>query len=310
MARNKWEDGLTDLQEDNTSGSAELESRALNLLIDAVGDSQPTGTALRYQRWLLHMGRDLVSTQPAMAGMFRLVNDMLWAADNAVRAEEARLLALGFLQERQVQVADQMERVIARAANYLKRYERVMTYSRSSTVWQALSIQRQQKHEMRVYCSESRPMLEGQTLASELGWAGLEVVLGIDMALFGWLDEVQALIVGADAVSTSGVLNKIGTAALVHAAAERNIPRVVVATSQKFLPSDYVLEQGLRPGDPTELMPVPNKNVHIVNVYFDITPLEEISLVITEEGAWEHGAVVSQLEGLRTYPGLLGRPIA
>lgn len=150
-------------------------------------------------------------------------------------------------------------------------------------------------------------MLEGQTLASELGWAGLEVVMGIDMALFGWLPEVQALIIGADAVSTSGVLNKIGTAALVHAAAERNIPRIVVATSHKFLPNDYVLEQGLRPGDPTELMPVPNKNVHIVNVYFDITPLEEVTVVLTEEGALEHGAVVSRLGGLRTYAGLLGR---
>ena len=53
MARSKWEEALSELREDNISGSAELESRALNLLIDAVGESQATGTALRYQRWLL-----------------------------------------------------------------------------------------------------------------------------------------------------------------------------------------------------------------------------------------------------------------
>ncbi len=311
MARNRWEEGLAGLREDNRSGSAEIEARALNLLIDTIGDSTPTGaltgTALAYRRWLLRISRELVAAQPAMAVLFRLANDMLWASDRAVRAEEARLFALDFLQRRQAAVADEMERLVGYAADYLKRFDRVMTYSRSSTVWRALSLQPARKHELTVYCSESRPMLEGQTLASELGWAGLEVILGIDMALFGWLRDVQALVVGADAISTSGVLNKIGTAPLVEAAASQDVPRIVLSTTSKFLPGEYLLEQGLRGGDPTEVMPVPNKNVRIVNVYFDITPLEKISLVITEEGLLEYAAIVDRLQRVQTYPGLLGR---
>lgn len=306
MARTEWQKSIEELRRDNRSGSMEIEARALDLLVDAIGDSVPRGAA-SYRQWLLRISREVVSAQPSMAVLFRLVDDMLWACHDAGPAEQTRLGALGFLQEHQARKQAALDAVIAAAAEHLASYRTIMTYSRSSTVSSALVAMAGSGCRVRVFCSEGRPMFEGQTLASELAWAGAEVTLGIDMALFGWLPEVNALVLGADSVSVSGVVNKIGTAELVRAAAELEIPRIVLCTTSKFLPNDYFLDRSMRSGDPEEIMPVSGENLTVRNVYFDITPLGLISTVISEGGALDHARLTEELSQIRIYPGLRGR---
>ena len=305
MADKQWQTGLQTLRRDNRSGSAEIESRALELLRDVVSDSIP-GDARTYREWLLRISRELVAAQPSMAGLFRLVNDMLWACEDTVGGENVRLAALNFLQGRQVRSEAALDALAQAASKYLAQYGVIMTYSRSSTVLRAVTAMAEQDRRVQVLCSESRPMCEGQTLASELGWAGIDVALGIDMALFGWLPEADALVLGADSVSDAGVVNKVGTAQLARAAAERGIPRIVLCAATKFLPHDYLLDHGLRVGDPEEIMPISSKNVTVRNVYFEVTPLELISALITEKGPQDPSRLKEGLAQLRTYPGLLG----
>ena len=150
-------------------------------------------------------------------------------------------------------------------------------------------------------------MLEGQTLANELGWAGLDVTMGVDMALFGWLSDTRALLVGADSVSVSGLVNKIGTTQLALAAQRLGIPCIAVCTSHKMLPSDYMIAQSLRAGDPEEIMPVSNENITVRNAYFDVTPLDLFATIITEEGPLGQAELFERLDAVRTYPGLRGR---
>ena len=312
MPKSVWDTGLAEIRQDNRSGSAEIESRALGLLIGAIGDRLPDCTVQHYRRELLRLSRELVAAQPAMAAVFGLVNDMLWASDPATHAEEMRQRALAFLQERQICSQQQLTDVAERAAGHLGQYSTLMTYSRSSTVEHALVLwaerKRRERSRPRLYCSEARPMLEGQTLASEMAWAGLEVTVGIDMALFGWLPETEALVVGADSLSVHGLVNKLGTAPLVRAAEIQGIPRIVLGTSSKFLPSDYVLQQALRSRNSGEIMPEPDdRHLSVSNVYFDITSLTSVSMVIAESGILEHAELLVALDRVRTYPGLLGR---
>lgn len=309
MPRNGWQAAIEELRRDNRSGSMEIEVRALGLLLDAIGDSVPSDVT-DYRRWLLRISREVVAAQPSMAVLFRLLNDMLWACHDALPAERIRLGALTFLQEHQARNQVALGALVDAAAEHLASYRTIMTYSRSSTVLRALTAMAERNLHVRVLCSEGRPMYEGQTLASELGWAGLEVTLGIDMALFGWLPEADALVLGADSVSISGVVNKIGSAELARAAAELDIPRIVLCTSSKFLPNDYLLDQRMPFGDPGEIMPVSSENLTIQNVYFDITPLDLIATVITEDGPLEHARLAEELAQIRTYPGLRGGPVA
>lgn len=309
MPRSRWQTELEQLRRDNRSGASEIERRASELLQDTIGEAVPGDSVQSYRRWLAQLGRDLVAAQPAMAGLFRLVNDLLWACASAPSAEATRQCALTFLQEHRARSAAALEAAAQNAAALLAPYHTLMTYSRSATVLRALTLWARGRRQARVLCSEARPMLEGQTLASELGWAGIEVTLGVDMALFGWLSEAQALVLGADSLSVAGVVNKIGSAELVRAAAAANLPRFVVCTTGKFLPSDYLLDPCLRAGDPEEIMPVSNKNITVRNIYFDLTPLDLISAVITEEGALEPAPLRERLAPLQVYPGLRGKRV-
>jgi translation initiation factor 2B subunit (eIF-2B alpha/beta/delta family) len=305
MAKERWQTRIEELREDNRSGASEIASQALDLLIDAVGDSVPA-SAISYRRWLLRISRDLVAAQPAMALLFRLVNDMLWAADEPVSAEEMRRAALDFLQAHRASSAESLDALAMHAGEYLKRQSAVMTHSRSATVLGVLTRLKELRGSLRVYCGEGRPMLEGQTLASELAWAGIEVVIGVDMALFSWLPEAQSLLVGADSLMADGLVNKLGTHALMHRAYELEIPNIVVCTTDKFLPNDYVVRHSLREGAAEEIMPVSNDNITVRNPYFDVTPLDLVSAVITEKGVLAGLALDDELEAIQTYPGLRG----
>lgn len=50
----------------------------------------------------------------------------------------------------------------------------------------------------------------------------------------------------------------------------------------------------------------PADNIEIRNAYFEVTPLEAFSLVITETGAHNIAKVRSDLAALRIHPGLQG----
>lgn len=305
ISREKWLAQIAPLRQDNTSGASEITARALEMLIDAVGDFAPESPE-RYRDWLLQIGRDLVATQPSMGGLFRLVNDMLWACDTADEAASVRRAALDFLQSYRQERAAALEMLAGEAWNALRSFEAIMTYSRSATLLNVLRNITERGFEPRIYCSEGRPVFEGQTLASELSWLGLDVVLGIDMALFGWLDEVDALVLGADSLSTRGLTNKIGTATLARVASARGIPVTVVCTTEKFLPAEYVVGQELSSGPQEEIMPVSDQEIEVRNVYFDVTPLSEITQVVTEQGALRRRELRDALEAVETYPGLRG----
>lgn len=303
MPRMQWQSELAQLRQDNRANAQEILYRAVDLLIDAIGDSIPGG-AISYRRWLVRTGRELVAAQPTVGELYRLVNDMLWACDEALGGQEIRQQALDFLQGYRATADEALEQLAEYAATALLPYAVMLTYSRSTTLLRAMTALVARKKRFRVICSEGRPASEGQALASELTWAGIEVTLGIDMALFGWLEEANALVLGARSLSRLGVVNKIGSAALVRAAYEREVPCLLLCSTRKFLPGDYLLAQHLVIGPPDEIMPTTSDRLTVRNVQYDITPLDLISTVITEQGALSGDELLRALDVIQTYPGL------
>ncbi|MFO7916503.1 MAG: hypothetical protein R6V13_00280 [Anaerolineae bacterium] len=306
MASTQWESDMEQLRRDNRSGGEEIALRALDLLIDNITETVAEDEE-DYKAWLMQIGRDVIAAQPSMGVLFRLVNDMLWAQDEETDSEAIRQSALRFLQEYREREMQAMQEVVERAAPRLRAYSAVMTYSRSSTVLRVLTSMREDGWRPRVFCSEGRPMLEGQTLANELADGGLRVVFGVDMALFGWMEDVEALVLGADTLAAGGLVNKLGTAELVRAARRHDIPRIVLCTTRKLLPSDYLTSLRFREGPPEEIMPASGEAISIRNRYFDLTPLGQLSVVITEEGVMKKSELRGAFERISTYPGLRGR---
>lgn len=301
MSRSKWESDLAQMRADRYSTSVDRARMALELLTTAVSESEPIG-AISYRKWLLRTGRELIGALPDHATVLRMVNDMLWATDEAVSAAEMHATALRFLQVYQERQMCDEEQLAKHAADRLSDYGAVMVYAHNSLVRRSLILARAHRDSLHVLCSEGRPLLKGTVLAAELSAADVKVTIGVDMALFGWLDRVQALVVGAEALSTEGVLAKLGVAALVGAAVERGIPCYVLCRSVQFLPMGFSLANLVAEGDPSQVMPQDSGAV-VSNVMHSIAPLAPLT-VITEAGELDTESLLRQLRAVRVYSGL------
>lgn len=284
MSAVKW---IEQIRRDNRSGAAELASRAASeLAVWAAG---------RRPEEIVAAAHELVRAQPRMAAMLHLASAVLAQPSEAAHICE-RFLA---------QLATSARAAAERGAALVQAHDVVATHSRSSTVLAALRRAAAAGKRFTVLLTESRPMMEGVTLARELAAAGIRVRLFPDAAVGGLVSEARLLLVGADAVTRQGVVNKIGTWPLALAARELARPFYALATSEKFVPPDYELPpEPLR--DPAEILPDAPRAIEVVNRYFETTPLDLFQGLVTEDGVLSPDAVRNQLIQLPLPPALRG----
>ena len=147
----------------------------------------------------------------------------------------------------------------------------------------------------KVYCDETRPLLQGARLSSyELVCDGVDTTVICDnMASQVMKDgKVQAVIVGADRIAANGdTANKIGTSGVAILAKYYGIPFYVAAPTSTI---DISLESGkfipIEQRNPDEVTEMWYENrmapdgVGVFNPAFDVTPNELITAIITERG--------------------------
>ncbi|EDL65490.1 S-methyl-5-thioribose-1-phosphate isomerase [Bacillus sp. SG-1] len=148
--------------------------------------------------------------------------------------------------------------------------------------------------ELKVYATETRPVLQGARLTVwELMQAGIDVTLITDNMAAHTIAEknISAIIVGADRIAANGdTANKIGTLGLAILAKAFNIPFYVASPLSTI---DLAIETGAEipieertPEEVTHLngVEVAAKGVKVFNPAFDVTPNEYITAIITEKG--------------------------
>jgi len=145
---------------------------------------------------------------------------------------------------------------------------------------------------VKVIACETRPRLQGAKLTCyELMRDNIPVTL-ISDTMVGYVMSrgmVDKVVVGADRIVRDAVLNKIGTYNVAVLAFEHGIPFYVAAPmstmDQSRSSEDAVIEER----SPNEVTNVGSERiapegVKVLNPAFDITPLEYVDAVITEEG--------------------------
>jgi translation initiation factor 2B subunit (eIF-2B alpha/beta/delta family) len=165
-----------------------------------------------------------------------------------------------------------------------------------------LHAQRAGRH-FQVICAEGRPGCEGRTMAAELAADGIPVTLVIDALAISRVAQAQIVLIGADHLTASGLVNKVGTFGLALAAQRANVPMYTLCGSEKFLPPDYIQpSQEIKPAE--QVWDAPPDTVNVENYYFDHTPLPTISGVVTENGVLTSVAVEGWLAAMRLHPSL------
>ena len=145
---------------------------------------------------------------------------------------------------------------------------------------------------IKVISCETRPRLQGAKLTCyELMRDGIPVTL-ISDTMVGYVMSqgmVDKVVVGADRIVRDAVLNKIGTYNVAVLANEHGIPFYVAAPistmDQSRTAKDAVIEER-SPNEVTNIGSerIAPEGINVLNPAFDITPLEYVDAVITEEG--------------------------
>ncbi|MDQ3831791.1 MAG: hypothetical protein M3361_21345, partial [Candidatus Tectomicrobia bacterium] len=134
------------------------------------------------------------------------------------------------------------------------------------------------------FCTESRPMLEGQRLARQLTSAGIAVEFGIDAAIAAFTERADMALVGADSITARGIVNKLGTTSLALACRHAGIPCYVVADRHKWFPAAAATPVFGQSQPAAEVWSAPPPGVTIWNAYFECTPMTLFSGIVGEDG--------------------------
>lgn len=149
--------------------------------------------------------------------------------------------------------------------------------------------------EFRVYCDETRPLLQGARLtAYELSQAGIDTTLVCDNMSASLMQQgkIDMIFVGADRVAANGdAANKIGTAVVAAVAKRYGVPLFVCAPISTIdmataTGKDIVIEQRASE-EVTDMWyekPMAPRGVKVYNPAFDVTDHSDIAGIITERG--------------------------
>jgi translation initiation factor 2B subunit (eIF-2B alpha/beta/delta family) len=98
----------------------------------------------------------------------------------------------------------------------------------------------------------------------------------------------------------------MGTWGVALAAKAHGVPLYALCGTEKLLPGGYPYFE-IEAKDPEEVWPGFPPAVEVLNYYFEVTPLEYVSGLITERGRLTQAKVGEMLGGLRIHEMLLGQ---
>ena len=174
----------------------------------------------------------------------------------------------------------------------------IFTHCHSTNVSKALIYSHKKGKRFEVYTTETRPLYQGRKTASELRKAGIKVTIFVDSSLgiaLSWkqgFKKVNRVLLGADALLKSGIINKIGSELVARIAGEEKVPFYIVADSWKFTKKKVPIEQR----NLNEVWDKAPSNIKIRNPAFEFINKKYIEGIVTELGLMTYSKFVKSME--------------
>ena len=274
---------IKQIARDNRSGAAEILRRASEAL--SLLEAHEQDDIENARRRVIAACAAIARAQPGMAPLVNLASAVVVAALASPRADEVMRASAATASAFFDNASRAATAAALRAASLIYEGATILTHSRSSTVLAALKEAKASGKSVRVIATESRPVLEGRALAESLARASINVTLIADAAAAAALEKADCVLVGADKVTPENSINKIGTRMIALAARERNVPVYALCDTSKF--TSHTGSSSLRADQrsPDELWPAAPEGIEVLNCYFEPTPLDYFTAVITEDGS-------------------------
>ncbi|THG06037.1 hypothetical protein TEA_019404 [Camellia sinensis var. sinensis] len=189
--------------------------------------------------------------------------------------------------------------IVRHAVTKIRDGDVLLTYGSSSAVEMILLYAHELGKQFRVVVVDSRPKLEGRLLLHRLMGKGLSCTYTHINAVSYIMHEVTRVLLGASSVLSNGtVYSRVGTACVAMVAHEYHVPVLVCCEAYKFHESvqlDSICANEL--GDPDAISTVfgrkeinhlddwaTNENLQLLNLIYDATPSDYVSMIITDYG--------------------------
>ncbi len=289
-----WQGLVNPIRADNTSGAAELAKAAAMAVLEWI-EQTSSWPLPEWRAELSAFAASLYMAQPAMAPLFTLVNEMLLVLEATAVQHELRPSVQHAVQAYLEHAVQANRRLAAATLELLPHDARILTYSYSSSVLAALLEANACQRLSAVFCTESRPVLEGHRLTQELTQEGIAVEFGVDAAIATFAERAHMALVGADSITVQGVVNKLGTTSLALICRHMGIPCYVVGDCHKWVPASAAMPAFSQLKPEVEVWGDPPAGVSIRNIYFECAPLELFSGIIGEDGPQGPDDLVRQL---------------
>ncbi len=232
------------------------------------------GLSLRYNASAAKRLISLRPTEPALrnAVRFALKNSVREALEYFKKAEE-KLVVAGLPLVR----------------------EKVFTHCHSSSVMKILHAAKKQGKKFVVYNTETRPLYQGRITSREISKLGIRNVHAVDSAMSLLLERCDVVLIGADAITKKGVVNKIGSGLVGKTAKLLHVPLYVCAVGWKFTEKIEIERR-----DPKEVWLEHPEHVKVLNPSFELVEKEDVKAVVSEFGVLEFGKFVKRAK--KEYP--------
>jgi methylthioribose-1-phosphate isomerase len=243
------------------------------------------------------------STRPTARNLFWAVERMLGRAKEA--ADQGSDIREALVAEAQLMADEDVKanrEIGAFGAALIEDGDTILTHCNTGTMatvsyGTAFGVVRtaiSQGKKVKVIATESRPRLQGARItAYEALLDRIPMTLIVDSAVGIVLSKgmTDKVIVGADRITKTSVINKIGTFMIALAAKHHGIPFYTAAPATTLDLAGGSAAVSIEERDPSEVTQILGKRiaprgVGVFNPAFDATPLELVTAVITDRGVF------------------------
>ncbi|SEI75575.1 translation initiation factor eIF-2B subunit delta [Allopseudospirillum japonicum] len=275
---------LRAIRNDFDSGATQLARNALADLADYAEDCDAANIEA-LNKEILDLALALQQCRPSVATLATLIQafiEKIQTLSSELTLNETRQ-AYGDIAEEVSQAAILAGRQAAQnLASKINKGSRLITHSCSANVMYLCDFLGEQLKE--VIITESRPSMEGRTLARYLSKIEMPVQYITEAQIGNFIQQADLAVTGANTLLQDGsLINKSGTRLLALAARDAGIPFYVCAESFKhrpLMPEAITLEEM-----PAEELGLPQlAHVRARNLYFDLTPARLVTAWADEQG--------------------------
>ncbi len=313
----EFEDIVEGIRSMRIRGAAKIAREAVSALKIAASNYDGVD-ATGFISYIKEAAKRLVNTRPTAVslpnGIRYVLNKLLNDYESGVNDVDTLKSRLEIYSNEFIEISIEAAKKIAIfGARRIEDGDVILTHCNSSVAIGVIKRAFDEGKSIKVYVTETRPRYQGRLTAEALSDHGIKTIMIVDSAVRYFMNDVDKVIVGADAIAANGaVVNKIGTSLIALAAHEARTSFMVAAETYKFSPDTLfgklikIEERGYEEVVPNSWLSK-HPNIIVRNPAFDVTPPDYIDLIITELGVVSpsmfpllimerYGAIYSELE--------------